>query len=251
MRLTENIYRALVLLCGPVLWIGAACYILTSLAVHPNDYGLGALVMIFTAMMYLVIGSLSGHVALMVWRRHRWAIILSLVGVLFIELLAMFSIMGLVQAEGTTAIIMIISGLTLCAATLLLVMHVLRHIGRGNVAKRVPLTPYFIVLSMQEAVLGMMILPMGIAQFSRGGVSFEVCAVLVAIMAGFVWMITGVYRKKRAVTVASMVFVPALSLFVVLAYSLAAPAIGIALWACSTALLLTAGKDELRLAASK
>lgn len=73
MKLAENIYRALVLLCGPVLWIGMACYILIILAVHPNDYGLSALAMIFTAMMYLVIGNLSGYVTVMVWRRHRWA----------------------------------------------------------------------------------------------------------------------------------------------------------------------------------
>lgn len=246
MKLAENIYRALVLLCGPVLWIGMACYILIILAVHPNDYGLSALAMIFTAMMYLVIGNLSGYVTVMVWRRHRWAIVMSLVGVFFVELLAMFYVMWLVQAEGIVAAIMIICGLTLCAATLVVAMRALRHIGQGNATGRVPLTPYFVVLAIMEAILGMMILPMSIAQFSLGRTSLLMWGtVLVAIVAGFVWMVRGVYRKNRAVTVTSMICVPVVSLFTVLAYSLAAPAIGIALWACSVALLLTAGKHEL------
>lgn len=136
MKLVEKIYMALVLLCGPVLWIGMACYILINLAIHPNEYGLGALAMIFTAMMYLVIGNLSGYVAVMVWRRHRWAVILSLVGVFLVELLAMFYVMWLVQAEGITAVSMIICGLILCVATLVLAMHTLRRIGQGNATSR-------------------------------------------------------------------------------------------------------------------
>lgn len=93
----------------------------------------------------------------------------------------------------------------------------------------------------------MMILPMGIAQFSPGGMSFVVWgSILVVIMAGFAWMVIGVYRKKRAVTVASMICVPIVSLLTVLAYSLAAPAVGIALWACATAILLAAGDHELK-----
>lgn len=172
--------------------------------------------------------------------------VMSLVGVFFVELLAMFYVMWLVQAEGIVAAIMIICGLTLCAAALVVAMRALRHIGQGNATGRVPLTPYFVVLAIMEAILGMMILPMSIAQFSLGRTSLLMWGtVLVAIVAGFVWMVRGVYRKNRAVTVTSMICVPVVLLFTVLAYSLAAPAIGIALWACSVALLLTAGKHEL------
>ena len=246
MKAIEKIYRVLVLLCGPVLWIGLAVYLFVDITVRPTEYGLYALAMIPTAMMYLFVGSLSGYVAMMVWRRHRWAIILSLIGVFFVGLLAMFYVMSFVQAEGVTAASMIIGGLALCATTLVLAMQLLRHVGQVNVESRVALTPYFIVLAVTVSLLTIMILPIGTA-FSLGEVPSAVWgSVLGVVIAGFVWMIIGVYRKNHGATVTSMICVPIVSLLVILAYSWVAPAIGIALWASAMAIFLVAGNHELK-----
>ena len=249
MKMPEKIYSTLTVLCGPVVWISLAIYLIADITIRPSHYGLAALAAIPTAMVYLVVGALSGYTAVMVWQRYRWAIILSLIGLFFMELLAMFYVIGLVAAEGATAVAIITGGLLICAGTLLLGMHVFKAAPSMKVEKRARLTPFFIVLVITVALLLVLLVPLLILMpvLGSGGlwVPGALSAALVIITALF-WMVAGVYKKKRGALLCSLVAVPLLSLYVVLSYSIAAPAIGIGVWALGMAAFLTAGDNELR-----
>lgn len=250
MKIAEKIYGTLVTLCGPALWFGLAVYYIIDIIVHRGNYGLAVLAMIPTVTVFFVFGGLSGYVATMVWRRRRWAIVLSLVGMLLIELTATLYVTTLVYTESVITVGLGIVGLAVCTATLLLAMWLLRQPKTVKSGARTVLTPYFIVLSILSGLIVLLLMPILVASLVLGGGLWSYSTIwsvaTVAIMAGMSWVIIGVYKKKWVAVSASRIVIPIMSLPLVMGYSFAAPAIGFVLWALGMAIFFTASDNELK-----